>query len=467
MKIEVIKKLIKRYEPSHAKYVKECMEAERYYENENDILYISPKKENSLRNADNRIPRNFHGLLVDQKAAYMFTAPPLFDVGNKTFNTKITDILGDEYAKVCKDLCVNASNCNIGWLHYWRNEKGEFEYGIVDSKQIIPVFSSSLKKQLKAVLRKYKDIEEQDGSELIIWEYWTEQECYTFKNKTDSYGTELEAYNIYSKDCFTEEKGNCLNHEFGEVPFIPFYNNNKKGNDLKNIKPLIDAYDKVFSGFLNDLEDIQEIIYVLTNYGGTDLKEFVRELKDCKAIMIEDDGTGKSGVETLTINIPIEAREKFLEITRRAIFEQGQGVDPDPEKYGNASGVALKYLYSLLELKAGFTETEFKLGFGKLIRAICKYYHLDCKRIIQTWTRTAVTNDAELADICMKSVGVISNQTILKNHPFVEDGEREERQIEEEKKKQQEEYKLYQGVFQRETELEEPENGGEREDEET
>lgn len=114
MKIEVIKKLIKRYEPSHAKYVKECMEAERYYENENDILYISPKKENSLRNADNRIPRNFHGLLVDQKAAYMFTAPPLFDVGNKTFNTKITDILGDEYAKVCKDLCVNASNCNIG-----------------------------------------------------------------------------------------------------------------------------------------------------------------------------------------------------------------------------------------------------------------------------------------------------------------------------------------------------------------
>nr|WP_308743167.1 phage portal protein [uncultured Anaerocolumna sp.] len=28
--------------------------------------------ESPLRNADNRIPRNFHGLLVNQKASYMF-----------------------------------------------------------------------------------------------------------------------------------------------------------------------------------------------------------------------------------------------------------------------------------------------------------------------------------------------------------------------------------------------------------
>ena len=75
----------------------------------------------------------------------------------------------------------------------------------------------------------------------------------------------------------------------------------------------------------------------------------------------------------MTISIPIEAREKFLEITRKAIFEQGMGVDPDPQKFGNTSGEALKYLYSLLELKAGLMETEFKLGFGRLVRAICHH----------------------------------------------------------------------------------------------
>lgn len=147
---------------------------------------------------------------------------------------------------------------------------------------------------------------------------------------------------------------NEFEHGFGEVPFIPFYNNNIPTDDLVNVKPLIDAYDKVFSGFLNDLEDIQEIIFILTNYGGEDLKTFVNELKQYKAIKVETDGTGAGGgVEALTISIPIEAREKFLDITRKAIFEQGQGVDPDPQKFGNTSGEALKYLYSLLELKAG------------------------------------------------------------------------------------------------------------------
>lgn len=58
----------------------------------------------------------------------------------------------------------------------------------------------------------------------------------------------------------------------GACSVYPFRNNNIGTNDLKNIKPLIDAYDKVFSGFLNDLEDVQEITMVLTNYGGADLK---------------------------------------------------------------------------------------------------------------------------------------------------------------------------------------------------
>ncbi|MFR2692021.1 MAG: phage portal protein [Enterocloster bolteae] len=55
----------------------------------------------------------------------------------------------------------------------------------------------------------------------------------------------------------------------------------------------------------------------------------------------------------------------MLATTRKRIFEQGQGIDPDPQNFGNSSGVALGFLYSLLELKAGLMETEFKIGFGR------------------------------------------------------------------------------------------------------
>jgi len=126
-------------------------------------------------------------------------------------------------------------------------------------------------------------------------------------------------------------------------------------------------------------------------------------------------------------------------------------VDPDPQKFGNASGVALKYLYSLLELKAGLMETEFKLGFGRLVRAICKYIGAQCGQIIQTWTRSAIRSDSELADICEKSVGLVSNKTILKNHPFVENADEEEKQLEKEKMKAAEEADEYQRAFQKQT----------------
>ena len=54
------------------------------------------------------------------------------------------------------------------------------------------------------------------------------------------------------------------------------------------------------------------------------------------------------------------------------------------------------------------------------------------KNITQTWTRTSIRNDSELAEMCAKSVGIISNKTILKNHPFVENAEEEQKQIEKE-----------------------------------
>ncbi len=197
-------------------------------------------------------------------------------------------------------------------------------------------------------------------------------------------------------------------------------------------------YDRVYSGFFNDLEDIQEIIFVLSGYGGTNLAEFLGDLKKFKTVNLDED-EGKPGLSTLTIDIPVEAREKMLAMTRKEIFEQGQGVDPQPENYGNASGEALKFMYSLLELKAGLMETEFRIGFGEFIRAICGYLGINCEKVEQTWTRNRIKSDAELSAICSQSSGIISNETIVKNHPFVTEYEKELERLEQEKEKERKE----------------------------
>lgn len=340
---------------------------------------------------------------------------------------------------------MEASNTGRGWVHYWIDtETNLFKWAVVPSVQIYPVYGNLLEKELKAVLRTYKNIDD-DGKEWDICELWNEKECAVFKQR----GEIFEPYNIFlTAGISNSGPTNVYSHDLGVVPFIEFPNNSTITNDFNMIKDLIDAYDKTYSGFVDDLEDIQEIIFVLNNYGGQDLNEFLSDLKYYKAIKTEsDDSADKSGISTLTIEIPVEARDKLLELTRKAIFDMGQGIDPQQQGFDRTSGEAMKFLYSLLELKAGLLETEFRLGFGELIRAICRYNNFEPKQIIQTWTRTSIRNDAELVDMCSKSVGVISNKTILKNHPFVENAEDEEKQLEEEQKQKQQMQDIYANAF--------------------
>ena len=115
LELENARDLINKYLLFHANFVANALRAQRYYIGNNYIKHRKNKKDlqegnpNPLRNADNRIAFNFHGLLVNQKASYIFTAPPIFTLKMILINTFIADTFGDAYAKKAKDLCVEAS----------------------------------------------------------------------------------------------------------------------------------------------------------------------------------------------------------------------------------------------------------------------------------------------------------------------------------------------------------------------
>lgn len=470
MDLDTARKLIEKYVPQHQDFIIRAAVADRYYDVKNDIIYRKKKKDedvkNPMRSADNRIPHSFYQLLVNQKTAYMFTVPPTFDVKSDAANKMITNALGDSYQKNAKDLCVEASNTGIAWVHFWDDDG--FAWGVIPSAQIIPLWSPKIDHKLMAVLRVYKDYND-DGKAYDIYEYWDDKQCQAFKKAAADDYDMLAPY-----FCFTDfynaglsEEANIYNHSFGRVPFIPFRNNARCSNDLSTVKALIDSYDKTYSGFLNDLEDVQEVIFILTNYGGTGddegLSKFLKDLKYYKTICTENAGSDdKSGVSTLTIDIPVDARSKMLEITRKSIFDMGQGIDPQQQGLDATSGEAMKFLYALLELKAGMMETEFHLGFNELIRAILQYSNIKIDgQIIQTWTRTSIRNDSELVDMCSKSDGIISKKTILKNHPFVENAEDEEKQIKAEEKERMDEGDDLKSDIEKLNNKDDPDKGGE------
>lgn len=404
----------------------------QYYDNKNDILKKGVALRNTevdsvLRNADNRIPHNHHQVLVDEKTSYLFTYPPIININNdEDITSSVNKILGNNFSKKLKDLCIESSNCGVAWLHYWISNN-LFKYEKVPSEEIIALYNNNLERKLETIIRYYVVKEEvpdkiQDETFYYI-EYWTDVKLIRWKFLNSIYGT-------------LQGEPEIIFHNLEGIPFIEFRNNYAKQSDLNKVKHLIDLQDKVMSGYANDIEDITQCIYILENYGGEELSEFLNDLKRYKAVKTEGNGS----LSTISIDIPVEARKVLIDILSELIIESGQGLHR-VESLNSDSSLALRFFYRRLELKCGLLEGEFRTGINELCKSILRFLGLDdAVSITQTYTRNMISSDLENAQIAQMSVGVISNKTIIENHPWVDDPEKEDQRLQEETDKSSNEY---------------------------
>lgn len=448
MEIEAIKQIIRNTSASRGLFNRRYDEALRYYQAQNAITNRTngdsklnrDGKDEPLRRADNRVSSNFYQLLIDQEAGYLASKAPTIDVGDDSLNDRVTGALGDDFALTLTNLVVDASNAGTAWLHYWIDDSGVFRYAIVPPDQCTPIYSTELDNKLLGMLRSYKQLDPDTGKYFIVHEFWNDKEA-TFYKQLSANPLELDYFpKIESYDAsagFETGLGSSYVHNMGQVPFIAFNKNKMRLNELHKVKGLIDAYDDIYNGFLNDLDDVQQVVLVLKNYGGTNLREFMKDLKDTKAVKFNTVGSGdQSGIDTLQIDIPVEARNTALQLTKTNIFLQAQGVDPANFASSNASGVAIKMLYSHLELKASTTEAQFRRGVNQLARAILRWLGVsdaDGRKITQTWTRTRVEDDLSRAQVVSTVANFTSKEAIAKANPIVTDWQEELKDQEEEK----------------------------------
>ena len=433
--------LLKRTDPRRIKFINRYQKSLNYYFNKNDITNRnngesktnSEGKDDILRRADNRVSSNFHQLLVDQEVGYVATIPPAIDVEDDNLNTEIKKTLGDNFNLRINQLVVDAANAGMAWVHYWLDEHDQFRYGIVPPGQVTPIYSNDLDNKLLAVRRTYQELNPDNGKYYKVHEYWTDKDVTVYKSESYDY-TDLvpmdDRFPIYDVSTGDEVgSSNVMKHKFGRVPFIRFKKNEYARPDLLKYKGLIDVYDNVYNGFVNDVDDVQQVILVLTNYGGEDIDEFKKTMKIDKAVKFESTGPGdKSGLDKLTIDIPTEARNSLLDITKSDLFVEAQGIDPTDFATNNATGTAIKMLYSHLELKASMTESYFRDSLNELIRAIMKWLNVsdyEERKINQKWTRTAIHNSLEDAQVISQVANYSSDEAIAKANPIVDDWQEE------------------------------------------
>lgn len=412
------------------------------------------------RKAIHRIASAYYKMLVDEKVSYLFGRDDAvqFTTGKETRDEKIKEVLGRHFRTQLKHLGVDFCNCGVGWLHFWitgadyqqgtdNQEKGEFKYHTVDPKQITPVWGGMLEEELIAVMRHY-EYTDLDGKNWEVYEWWDDTFCYAYRKKKElkTY-RKLERYDrffYYDNGSNEWKPTNVYKHGFDRVPFIAFKNNSKMTTDLEPVKDIIDANDEILTEFMDDLADFQEAIWVLSGYGAEPAEDFLEKLKQKKLVKLESsypDGNVNPALDMLTVEIPYDARKAGLDVTRKASFEMGMGVDQTPDVLSYTSGEALKYRYGLLELRASLSQDECENAFNIFIREICKYIDdpVTANEIEQRWTRNKIDNDTELMNNARLCLGFTSLRTALEVNPYVKDVDKELDLIEEERKKEMEE----------------------------
>ena len=212
------------------------------------------------------------------------------------------------------------------------------------------------------------------------------------------------------------------------------------------LKSLVDCYDELCSKTADAIYDAPDGVNVVKNYqeeSGT----FQRNLATYNTVFLDDDGE----YDRKNTELNIEAFKSFIEQLRKDIYEGGSGVDTQSEKFGTQeSGVALKQLYADLDLDCSNIETEFKSSLEYFMFFYDNWIEMSQgkdyteKEVEFVFNKTMTVNEKELIETLVSSMDMLSLDTILSRHPYVNDLEDEKEKIEtqqeEEMKKQESEY---------------------------
>lgn len=471
----LIKELISEFNMSDIK--KKMLDGERYFRDQNDILkkdlksYTvfdqktgNKKKIVNENKSDEHLPHGFYWKQVNQKKSYICGKPITItynipvdgdkDEKTKSAEKKITNMvwntLGPKFEKLLKNRVKEASNKGRAWLHpNYRDGKLVFEK--YPSEECIPIYDNESQTYLTGFIHFYKiqDLTVDPVEVRTYVEYWDEKEVrYFIETKINDTTVYLEDVTRERPMChwYREVYDNALNnlkriekHSWGRVPFIEIENNEEKMTDLEPIKPLIDAYDLINSNYVNTVEDLKEIIWLINGYGAEDLLALIENLK-INGVARTNDTAGR--IDAKLLDIPYEARQALLKGLKELIYEFGRAVDTsNKDLIGQApSGVSLEFLYTDLDMKAddmigGLTSALYEVLWyvledlkmqGKIPKEINEF---DFKI---EFNKSRIFNETEKINT-LNNDTILSLKSKLEKHPYCDDVDVELQRIKEEK----------------------------------
>ena len=453
---EYIVKEIEQFKTSNKRRI--MLDGEKYYAGRHDILsrvrtVIGEDGQlTEVKNLpNNRIVDNQYKKMVDQKNNYLLGQPFSIQCENDLYAQQLKMIFNKRFQRLIKSIGEDSLNCGIGWMFIYYDDHGQLAFKRLRPFEVIPGWADAEHTKLDYAIRIYEVIAYEGKEEKVI------QKVEVYDDKGISYfemssGGTLTPVEPFFQNYFTvvEPDGSLTGYNWDRIPLIPFKFNNKEIPLIKMVKTLQDGLNLIESNFQNAMEeDTRNTILVLMNYDGENLGEFRKNLAQYGAVKVRTvDGAG-GDLKSLQVEVNSDNYNAILDIFKKAIIENAMGYDAKDDRLnGNPNQMNIQSMYSDIDLDANGMETEFQASFEELLWFIdCHLanvglgdFEMDDVDII--FNRDILISEGEVIDNCAKSVGILSDETIVSMHPWVDDPQLELERIKQQKEENMEQYGL-------------------------
>ena len=359
---------------------------------------------------NNKIVKNYCKTIVENFRGYICGIPITYspvETGKEIW--QLIDVLkSNDYQNSDSEWLKNALIYGFAPQLCYINEKQEKRFKNLSPEQVIPIYSADLDEELLYVIY-YYPITDWDS------DAWTERySINVYDAETISHFTCDSSFANLIPD------GEIERHYFDEVPFSIFYLTDDGESIFKCVIGLQDAYNKLLSDSVNDWESFVDAYLVLTNI--TADAEDIAAMKENRVLLLDDDATAAY----LTKSTNDTKVDRLLEEINTAIHTIANSPDFSSEEFGSgvSSGIALQFKLVGFNNIAANIETQFKKAIQhriKLLNNVFTLVDMEAFDIDISFTHNLPQNIADVAETINKLRGLVSDETLIAQLPFVSD----------------------------------------------
>ena len=380
----------------------------KYYKGEQAITLKQPT---DTGKPANKIITNFCHTITDTYEGYLTGVPIQYSNDNfdEILNILKYNDVKNEDGEFLRQGLIFGRSFEICYI----DEDKKQRFRTLDPRECIPVYDNTLNNNLLYVIRFWRsDMFDKSNEEYIV-EVYGAQSTKRYKSNVG-----------FSSFTLIEEVPNF----YGQCPITVFSLNTEEESIFHNIMSLQDAYNTLLSSEIDDWESFCDAYMILK--GAAIDEEDMEDMKKHRLLIMDTDAEA----QYLTKDVNDVQIRNMLQLVNDNIHKIACCPDFSQESFGTSSGIALRYRLLGFENNAAAIESNFKMALQRRIELLCSIIQLTggealWRDVKITFYRNLPINLEETSIIVNNLRGLVSDETLLSQIPFISDVEEEMKKL--------------------------------------